>query len=572
MKWFFRPSSLLVVSAALALSAVALVLWPRPVEDKADPLPVHDGDQEIVWLYAATSPGPWERFIKGVETVVETLPRASGDPVIVIDKQSAFPAETTTVPEVVLSAQGTKGRLRFRWYKLTSDLKTQDWIQALLERRPAPLAIIGGSSSDLGIALAESLHKQTAQRGLGATAPLLLFTMATADDDPDSGDQPLTSIYGGRTYRFCFTNRQMAEAVVDFIWGQPDLRPDGDPVWLAWWKDDPYSKDLGQRYLEALAVPAARGAAQDWARFASYAIVGGAPFDGLGVAWGQFRLGIPAAPAIIPYSVGTFGRPNRWEVVEGGRLMEQKLREHPQQRRPLLVLPAATQPARRFLRALVRFAPVEARQFVVATGDAIAFNTIYRDRNFAWPIQDLPFSVVFFCHRNPVDPGVGFPLENGTRAAELGDTGPSPPGTEDLLLYVDILDALIQASFSAGVRRVSPALPANADELKSRLSQARWWKEGGRVSFDPANAPLFDDQGNRRSGTGEHIVTLQPVFEAFRSKEGFQTKEVLPTAHIEVWAWEARGSTGERHWRRQATLPVRYDGYQESDLEGVRSP
>src|SRR5438128_9792613 len=127
MKWLFRPSILVVVSAALALSATALVLWPRPLEDKAAPLPVQDGDQEIVWLYAATSPGPWERFIKGVDTVVERLQIASGDLGIQINKRSAFPSETTAVPEVVLSAQGTKGRLRFRWYKLTSDLKTQDW-------------------------------------------------------------------------------------------------------------------------------------------------------------------------------------------------------------------------------------------------------------------------------------------------------------------------------------------------------------------------------------------------------------------------------------------------------------
>ena len=297
--------------------------------------------------------------------------------------------------------------------------------------------------------------------------------------------------------------------------------------------------------------------------------MGGFPFDGVGVAWGQFRRGIPAAPAIVPYSVGTFGRPNRWEVVEGGRLMEEKIKEHLQQRRPLLVLPAATQPARRFLRALVRFAPVEARRFVVATGDAIAFNTIYRDRNFAWPIQDLPFSLVFFCHRNPVDAGVGFPLEHALRAVESGATGPSPPGTEDLLLYVDILDALIQASFSAGAGQASPALPANADALKSKLSQARWWNEGGRVSFDAANPPLFDDQGNRRSGTGEHVVTLQPILEEFRSKEGLlHSKEVLPKANIEVWAWEARSATGERRLRRQATLPVHYDGYQESDLGG----
>jgi hypothetical protein len=37
--------------------------------------------------------------------------------------------------------------LVFRWYKFTGDWNTQEWVEALLERRPPPLAIIGGSSS-----------------------------------------------------------------------------------------------------------------------------------------------------------------------------------------------------------------------------------------------------------------------------------------------------------------------------------------------------------------------------------------------------------------------------------------
>ena len=66
------------------------------------------------------------------------------------------------------------------------------------------------------------------------------------------------------------------------------------------------------------------------------------------------------------------------------------------QRRPLLVVTGQSQPSRRFLRALARSAPEAARRLVVATGDAIAFNTIYRDRQVAWPIQELPFALVFF--------------------------------------------------------------------------------------------------------------------------------------------------------------------------------
>jgi hypothetical protein len=557
MRWLFRPSSLVVVSAALALSAMALVVWPRQLGNKAAALAVEDGDQEIVWLYAATSPANWERFVRGVRTVVEKLQKDSPQLGIELNEQDAFPAETTAVPEVVLSANGVQGKLRFRWYKLTSDQKTPDWVKGLLERRPPPLAIIGGSSSDLGLDLARSLKREAEQNSLGDAAPLLLLTTATVDDDSAAGDQPLTDIYPGRTYRFCFTNRQMAEAVVAFIWGQNELRPDGDPVYLTYWKDDPYSKDLVQRYLDALEFPATIGATRDWARVAGCALLGGMPLDSTLAYDGAFRLAMPY-PSNIPFSVGTFGRPNRWEVLEGGRLIEWKLQNHPKQERPLLVLPAATQPSRRFLRALVRFAPVEARHFVVATGDAIAFNTLYRDRNFAWPIQDLPFKLVCFCHRNPVDSSVGFDLKKAERGAELNNSGPTPArtddllGTEDLLLYMDILDALVQASFCKG----SAALPANAKDLRGKLSQTRWSKLLGRVVSNPASPFLFDDKGNRRSGTGEHVVYLRP---------SFRGREVLPAATIQVWAWDAGHSAHQPPWRLQATIPVHYGGYDDQE-------
>lgn len=576
MKWLFRPSMLVVVSAALALSAMALVFWPRPLENKAAPLPVQDGDQEIVWLYAATSPANWERFVRGVETVVDRLRQDMPELGIELHKRDAFPAETTTVPEAVVSAKETRGQLRFRWYKLTSDQKTDDWVKALLERRPPPLALIGGSSSDLGIELARSLQAGAEQHRLRSpvghdadraipatrsasypTAPLLLLTTATADDDPSAGDEPLISIYAGRTFRFCFTNRQMAAAVVDFIWGQNDLRPDSDPVYLIYWNDDPYSKDLMPRYLDALRLPAARGATHDWAGLASFAVVGGFPLDGT-LAWGRFRLETPRS-ASIPYSLGSFGRPNRWEVEEGGRLIEWKLKNQPDQRRALLVLPAGTQPTRRFLRTLVRFAPEEARNFVVATGDSLAFNTLYRDRNFAWPIQDLPFSLICFFHRNPVDPQAGFLPENAAGAAEPDEDGRASAGTEDLLLYVDMSDALVQAAFCQGSGKSAQTLPSNAEELRTRLGEARWSKALGRVSFDPVNAPLFDEQGDRCSGTGEHIVSIQPIVKG---------KEVLPAAKFEIWVWEAGSVAGERRWRRQATLPVRYDGFVGQESEG----
>jgi hypothetical protein len=198
-------------------------------------------------------------------------------------------------------------------------------------------------------------------------------------------------------------------------------------------------------------------------------------------------------------------------------MIEAEATQYPAQRRPLLVLPAgSSQTARRFLRGLFRVSTKEARHFVVATGDGIAFNTVYRDRNLAWPIQDLPFNLVFFCHRNPVDPDAGFVAEGGSNSV-LPDQGSPATGTEDLLLNMDIVETLTQAAYESW--------PAGGDQLAISLEKAQWYE--GRISFGADGKSLFDAQGNRTSGTGEHIVWLRPTV---RREHG------EPQAYIEVWA------------------------------------
>jgi hypothetical protein len=545
MKWLLRPSNLVLVSVALTLGAAAVVLWPRTPEKRPALQPVVDGDQEIVWLYAATNAVAWERFVTAVNTAARRLESDRPQLGLQVNTNNAFPLNTTAVPELSMAFAGSKGRLWFRWYKLTSDHKTLNWVRALVERQPTPLAIIGGSSSDLAIEMAHNLRDQASMLP-EAVRPLLLLTTATADDEarkPRSPGGPLHRIYAQRTQRFCFTNRQMAEAVTDLIWSQNDLRPDAAPVYITWWQDDPYSVDLTERFVDALRRPALQTVTSDWAGLMRFTAQGGLPFDGTSVWWGRFQPLLPVSERIIS-SVGLFDRPNRWEAESAKRLMEIKLNRYPGQRRPLLVMPAASQPSRRFLRALVRSAPAEARRFVVATGDALAFNTVYRDRNVAWPVQDLPFPLVFFCHRNPVDPNVGFQPENSARLGGVGDTGSPLTGTEDLLLYMDILEALVQAA-AAG-----PGLPADAADLKQRLGRIRWWEESVRVGPSGPGQPLFDEEGNRRSGTGEHVVVLRPIVEG---------EQVQPKAEIEVWSWQAEGPSGKRSWRRQVRLPVDYD-------------
>jgi hypothetical protein len=549
MNWLYRPSILVFVSVALALSAVAVVLWQPATEHKALPQPVKEGEQEIVWLYAATNNAPWERFVTAVDKAVGRLQAERSDLGLEITARNPFPPQTTAVPELALTMKGAGGKLWLRWYKLTSDLKSRDWVRALLQRQPPPLAIIGGGSSDLALELAHSLREEVEQRGLGATAPLLLLTTATVEEE--GNNVPLTRIYAGRTFRFCFTNRQMAEAVTQFIWSRDQLRPDSEPFYLTYWKDDPYSKDLNDRFVDALAVPAtAQAAARDWAWLAHFSTVGGLPLD-LGGMWqGRSRRATPVSEHIIS-SVGGYARPNQWEAQSARDMMKVKTTEYPKQQRPLLVVPAAVQPARRFLRALTRTAPLEAQRFVVATGDGISFNTVYRDRNLAWPIQDLPCSLVFFCHRNPVDREAGFRPAQDARPVDPDEVGISAAGTEDLLLFVDIVEALVQAVSHGG------RFAAHADELGQHLRQARWLKEGGRVRFGPDGPYLFDDEGNRRSGTGEHVVWLRTAFAG---------NLWLPAANLEVWSWQAESPSGIRHWQLQASpLHLTYENYQEPE-------
>jgi hypothetical protein len=598
MKWLFRPSLLIALSAALVVGA-AVVFWQsqRSTRTTPTPLAVAEGDYEIVWLYAATNASAWERFVaalrRGADHLREEFPglKAEVGP-------AAFPPQTTAVPEVALELPGGKRRLVFRWYKLTSDWNTHDWIDVLVRRNPPPLAIIGGSSSDVARELTRQVSELTDHMP-AAQRPLLLLTTATADrvsqrtteeieaispphlpgDTEETDVAPgvlLNRIYPGRTFRFCFTNRQMAAAVTHFIWSQEDLRPDADPAYMVQWEDDSYSRDLIDGFWRALRYKVAQSIAREWSWLTANVVCGGFPphlgggsfpLHLVGPQVSRFHMSILPNPQIIDSSVGSFAMPNRYEAKVARDLCDLLMPSTPRgspQQRPLLIVTGQSLPSRRFLRALARSAPGLGPRLVVATGDAIPFNTIYRDRQVAWPIQDLPFPLVFFCHHNPVDPAAGFRPQDSTLAGAGGaDTSTRAPGTaatgtEDILLYAEILESLVQATLRDG----QPC--TGAAQLGERLAAVRL--AGTRITYDPAGAPLFKPDGQRYSGTGEHVVCLRPWF---------QNGRVLPQATIEVWAWRPleRGSLpaqvagGREHlWQRcSEPLLVSYD---EFALEG----
>ena len=87
-----------------------------------------------------------------------------------VDDRRAFLDQTTAVPEVVLGVDGTAGKLRIRWYKLTSETDSGYWVRRLAQRDPPPLAFIGGGTSDRAVELARALADQTGWPGPRAAA------------------------------------------------------------------------------------------------------------------------------------------------------------------------------------------------------------------------------------------------------------------------------------------------------------------------------------------------------------------------------------------------------------------
>jgi hypothetical protein len=537
MSRLLRPAILILAWGALTAGALVFVLgpsWFGVSVNQAVARPVPAGDQEVAWFNAATNAVAWERFVAGIR-------RLERDPELglkIVDDSNAFPDQTTAVPEIAVTIHNNRHRLWFRWYKLTGDIAASQWTEALLHRDPPPLAIIGGGSSDRARDLAVELQQRRAQF---ASAPLLLFTTATADEvDVDGKPRDLMSLYPERSFRYCFTNKQMAEAVTDFIWKENELRPDAEPIYLVRWKDDPYSNDLFDRFREVISSEkysepvrqrqALRSATQQWAWLAGFAATGGLPpgldFDGCRQIESMDPNPFWSVP--IPYSEGDYSQPSYWDAAAAEKLMDEYL-QHPGQTRPLLVMPANPPSGRRFLRALVRIAPTEAGRFVVATGDAIDFNTVYRDRRLAWPIQDLPITLIGFCHRNPVDPDSFQPEQREHRHDVPDPTGRTSTGTQDLLLYEDIVASVAEAAYRGGT------LVSSAEQLASALREGHW-KDG---------RPRFDEHGNQTSGGGEYIVWLEPVRHGDRVK---------PFSFIQVYTREKDAP----RWELISAMTVEY--------------
>lgn len=479
MKHWRWPLLFVLICLPVALLAVGVRMpWIDAVPGQVAPLPVYKHDREIAWLHTTTSFATWERFVFGIVRSQMTVPG------LTVDDSAAFSDSTTSVPELVLSMEGRTGKLRIRWYKLRSDATAGDWVRALGDRNPAPLAIIGGGSTDRAVELAVALEAR--KQWIGDRPPLFITT-ATANrvhaNEQQLVESQLVDLYPGRTFRFCFTNRQMADAVLDFVEQSPELRPQlFDEVAVAaaasgltsavlqsyWkpnifsvqWNDDPYSTDLHEQFKESLRQQARRNRI------------------------GEHSLHISSQ--YLPFSVGGFNKANAYEARTAESISKQLIALPPQ--RAILILPAVTQPARRLLHAIIEADPRARRRLVVVTGDGIPVNAMIRDGDFAWPMASLGVPIVFFTHANPVG------WDTAASRAPTGYPLYPPNSTEEAAHFGEmgrILAATCFASTSAEIVR-------NGDDLIANLH-----------AMSP---PFFDRNGERLGGRGEHVVVAMPRY------------------------------------------------------------
>jgi hypothetical protein len=244
----------------------------------------------------------------------------------------------------------------------------------------------------------------------------------------------------------------------------------------------------------------------------------------------------------IPYASGGFYQPTPRERIALGLFLA-GARVKPAS---FLLLPTQTVRMRRFLSNLRQRSPVDARNLVVLNGDSISFHSVYRDREVMWNIVDVPYSLVFFAHRNPIDHAAGFAWEKPKDEPASAFPQHGPTGTHDILLYRDVFAAFLYAAFDNG------QLLGDALQVRQRLQATCWYDppaarraaEPARVrnphvhTLEPTPPRFFDAAGNRQSQTGEHIVWVKPSFTEDR---------VDLVSKISVWAMRPDEHGGAWH-------------------------
>ncbi len=525
----FALSAILLVILGVAVYQTMrwLGVWGDRNESQVRSL--DDGDQEIALIEPATSTDDWGRLVTALKLIEQDWPRLNPSlPALRLQLDDAFPPLTAAVPEIVLSFANTpRPKLRLRWYKISGEHSAASWIDKLHARNRPPLAVIGGGTSDRAVALARAL--QESYPDAEAAGPVFLITTATAENSDE--DRKLIEEYPKRSFRFSFTNQRIVEALLKFVQQTPNLwvnqpaeAANRQAMYAFYWQDERYSKDLTLLFMNEFRK-----------RYPN-----GEFFDEGG----------------IQHAVGDFFRPAPEEQAAVGTFVSSKTPIPP---RSFLVLPTQTVRMRRFLINLYQRSPQDARNLVILNGDAISFNSVFRDHDVLWNVSDVPYSLVFFAHRNPIDRAAGF-SDRKDEQADFADAFPqrTSTGTHDVLLYRDLFESLLYAACDNGRLLGDPV------KVRERLNATAWRQpppeqagaEAPRVcntlvhDLQPPPRRFFSRFGDRRKDTGEHIVWVKPNFIDDR-----------PDLTSKIGVWTMSPNTNGDAWRLVGKEPfhVKYN-------------
>ncbi len=154
---------------------------------------------------------------------------------------------------VVVAGPKLGRRVRFAWHGIRGVGETADAVRRLADGHPAPVAVVGSSTTVLTVALAGPL------RDLGPAGPVLLIPWATSVraglGGLGSAPEKLLEIDRGRTFRFCPDNERLANSVVECLVEQDPGNAPGR-VFLVVDRHDPYSVDLAGGFRRAIGARA----------------------------------------------------------------------------------------------------------------------------------------------------------------------------------------------------------------------------------------------------------------------------------------------------------------------------
>lgn len=430
-----RALTLLAVLAVVAGVAIGFrVFWP--------PAPA---DAEVAIFFPSTSVSAWPDFVEAIK-----LAAKERDLEVQCDEAGhACTVMTSPLP------------VRFQWYPAIGSYEIQQSVREACQKRQPPIAVVGANNTLMTEALGGAI-RDCDQEG---QSPLLLMTTATADE--------LINLVPDRTFRFGFSNRYQAEAVVArlarMIEESPNPMDRSRPVRavLVQVEDNPFSLDLARDFEEVLSADLGATFIDPPKSFAPRS-------DSTGTAHGWS----------LDTATGGTEEPSPAEIRLAKAMLDTLL-ENPEAR-PVIVLPAGgdlfgrlgrawTAEVRR--RSLTEDQKTFLSRLVFLSGDSLDYFDFAEAKRGQVPPLSTPGPVIFFCHGNPTDESLG-PIADSRRPS-VG-------------LNRDVVRALLDAAPTLGRRPTAEALARSLTEWNADNANVFEGRErrqgGGAVVAEPDRA------------------------------------------------------------------------------------